>query len=84
MTDPARTVSLDGISYDVEQFSDQVKQAVNIYNTFAAQLQTEQLAVLKSQAAMQTLGAQIAGAIRKELDEKTAAAEKAAEEPKAE
>lgn len=76
----ARTITLDGISYDVAQFSEGVQQAVGIYNTFAAQLQAEQLAVLKTQSAMQGLGAQISAAVRKELDEKKAAVEKGATE----
>lgn len=77
--EPAKTITLDGISYDVAQFSEGVQQAVSIYNTFNAQLQAEQLAVLKTQSAMQGLGAQISAAVRKELDEKKAAAEKTAE-----
>lgn len=77
MTEQARTITLDGISYDVAQFSEQVQSAVGIYNTFSTQLQAEQIAVLKTQSAMQGLGAQIAQAVRKELDEKKAAAEAA-------
>lgn len=80
MNDQARTITLDGISYDVSQFSEGVQQAVAIYHTFSAQLQAEQLAVLKTQSAMQGLGNQISTTVRKELDEKKAAAEKAASE----
>ncbi len=75
MSEQARTITLDGISYDVAQFSEQVQQGVAVYNAIAAQLQGEQLAVIKSQAALQTLGSQLAQAVRKELDEKKAAAE---------
>lgn len=75
MTEQARTLTLDGISYDVAQFSEGVQQAVGIYNAIQAQLQTEQLAVIKSQAALQSLAGQITTAVRKELDEKKAAAE---------
>ena len=78
MSEQARTITLDGISYDVAQFSEQVQQGVAVYNAIAAQLQGEQLAVIKSQAALQTLGGQLAQAVRKELDEKKAAAEAAA------
>lgn len=76
----ARTITLDGIRYDVEQFSEGVQQAVSIYNTFSAQLQVEQLAVLKTQSALQGLGVQITAAVRKELEEKKAAIEKAGED----
>ena len=84
MTEQARTLTLDGISYDVAQFSEQVQQGVAIYNVIAADLQREQLAVVKSQAALQTLSAQLAQAVRKELDEKKAAAEGEPEAPAAE
>jgi hypothetical protein len=84
MTEQARTITLDGISYDVAQFSEGVQQAVGIYNVFAADLQKAQLDVVKNQAAMQSVGNQISAAVKKELDEKKAAAEAAAAEPAAE
>jgi hypothetical protein len=85
MTEQARTITLDGISYDVAQFSEGVQQAVGIYNVFAADLQKAQLEVVKNQAAMQSVGNQISAAVKKELDEKKAAAEAAAAaEPAAE
>lgn len=74
-----RTITLDGVTYEVASFSEGVQQAVTIYNTFSAELQKEQLAVVKTQAAIQNVGNQLAAAIRKELDDK-AAAEKAAAE----
>lgn len=67
-----RTITLDGETYDVATFSEGVQQAVGIYNTFASQLQVEQLAVLKTRSAMEGLSNQIAQAVRKELDEKAA------------
>jgi len=79
MSEP-RTITLDGISYDVAQFSEGVQSAVGIYNTFNAQLQVEQLAVMKTQAAMQGLSGQIVAAVRKELEEKRAKAEAASGE----
>lgn len=72
-----RTITLDGISYDVAQFSQGVQAAINVYNTFAADLQREQLAAMKTQAAMQTIGVQISEAVKKELAEKAAAAQEA-------
>ena len=76
MQDQARTITLDGISYDVGQFSQGVQNAIGIYNTFNADLQKEQMNVIKSQAAMQTVGAQIAEAVKAELAEKQAEATK--------
>jgi len=81
MAEQARTLTLDGVQYAVDQFSPGVQQAVEIYNGFAADLQKEQLAVLKTQSAMQSVGNQISGAVKKELDEKKAAAEAAAAAP---
>lgn len=72
-----RTITLDGISYDVAQFSQGVQSAIGVYNTYSADLQREQLAAMKTQAALQTIGAQIAEAVKKELAEKAAAAQEA-------
>jgi len=69
MTEQARTITLDGISYDIAQFSQGVQSAVGIYNALQADLQKEQLAVIKTQAAMQGIGAQIGEAVKKELAE---------------
>lgn len=73
MTEQARTITLDGVSYDVNQFSEGVQQAVVIYNTFNADLQKAQLEVVKTQAALQSIGSQITAAVRKELEAKNAA-----------
>lgn len=70
-----RTITLDGTSYDVDQFSQPVQQAVGIYNVFNGDLQKAQLEVIKLQAAMQQISAQIAEAVKKELEAKKAEAE---------
>lgn len=85
MADQAQTITLDGVSYALDQFSPQVQQAVDIYNAFQADLTKEQLAVIKTQAAVQNLGAQISEAVKKELADKAAkVAEGEAEAPAAE
>jgi hypothetical protein len=63
----AQTITLDGVTYEVTKFSQQVQQAIGIYNTFNSQLQGEQLAVLKTQAALQSIASQLTEAIKKEL-----------------
>lgn len=68
-----KTITLDGVSHDVTRFSQPVQNAISVYNTFNAQLQTEQLAVMKTQAALQSIGSQIAEAVKKELEEQSAA-----------
>lgn len=67
-----KTINLDGTQYDIDQFSPGVQQAVFIYNKFAAQLQDQQLEVMKTQAAIQQVGQQITEAVQKELAEKEA------------
>lgn len=85
MADQAQSITLDGISYAIDQFSPQVQQAVAIYNTFQADLAREQLAVIKTQSAVQSISGQIAEAVKKELAEKAAkAAGEAVEAPAAE
>lgn len=73
MTDQ-RTLTLDGVTHEVEKFSQGVQSAVNVYNAINADLQKEQMAVIKSQAALQAIGAQIAEAVKKELADMEAAA----------
>lgn len=67
----SNSITVDGIAYDVEQFSEGVQQAVSIYSRFQAQLGDEQLAVIKTQAALQTLNAQLTEAVKSELAAKT-------------
>lgn len=74
-----QTITLDGVQYPLDQFSQQVVQAVGIYNGFSADLHKEQLAVIKTQAALQHLGNQIAEAVKKELAAKEAANDTPAE-----
>lgn len=82
--DQARSITIDGISYDVAQFSQEVQQAVGIYNAIAADLQKNQLEVIKCQAALQQVGSQIGTAVKGELEKKAAEVKEAANAPKAE
>lgn len=70
-----QTMTIDGVQYEIEQFSQAVQQAVGIYNAFQADLQKQQLEVLKTQSALQNIGAQIVAAVKKELEENKAAEE---------
>lgn len=79
----SRTLTLDGATYDVASFSQQVQAAVSVYNTFQADLQREQLAVVKTQNALQAIGAQLTAAVKAELEAKKAT-ESADDEPVAE
>lgn len=68
----APSLTLDGVEHEVAQFSPAVQQAVTIYNSFNVDLQKAQLEVLKHQSAMQSIGTQIAEAVKKELAAKEA------------
>ena len=73
--DQSKTITVDGITYDLGQFSEGVQQATGIYNAIQADLNKHQLEVIKCQAALQNIGAQISGAVKKELEDKKKAAE---------
>jgi hypothetical protein len=64
---PARTIDVGGETYEVARFSQAIQQAVGIYNRFQTDLQEAQLEVVKTQAAMQAVGAQITEAVKIEL-----------------
>lgn len=71
--DQARSITVDGISYDIAQFSPEIQQAVTIYNAINADLQKAQLEVIKCQAAIQTVGSQIGEGVKLELAKKAEA-----------
>lgn len=62
-----KTITRDGTSYPVEQFSAEVQHLVAIYNKFQAQLPDLQLEVMKTQAAMNQLNEEIGKYVDKEL-----------------
>jgi hypothetical protein len=70
--DQPKTINLDGVSHEVDQFSPGVQQAVAIYNKFSLELQDQQLEVMKTQAALQQVGNQITEAVKAELAAKDA------------
>ena len=74
MDKATNTITLDGVQHNVADFSQSIQQAVGIYNTFNADLAKSQLEVIKNQSALQSVGAQIAEAVKKELAAKEAAA----------
>lgn len=79
MTTQTQTLTVDGITYAVDQFSQQVQSGVQMYSAFQADLQKAQLEVAKTQAAMAMLSGQIQEAVKAELAAKAADAKAAAE-----
>lgn len=78
MEQQKQTITLDGQAYELAQFSPAVQQAVGIYNAIGVDLQKAQLDVVKCQAAMQSISAQIGETVKKELADKAAASAVAA------
>ncbi len=68
-----RTITVDNVEYAVAQFSQEVQQAVSIYNAISLDLQKAQLEAMKCQAALQTVGSQITQAVKAELAAKAEA-----------
>lgn len=64
-------LSLDGASYDLESFSDEVKNGMAVFNAFTQDLQKEELAVIKTKAAMDTVRMQLVSQVTKEIKEKS-------------
>lgn len=71
--DKKNTITLDDNTYDVESFSQGIQHAVAIYNSINADLQKAQIDVIRNQAALQTIAAQLTEAVKKELAEKAEA-----------
>jgi hypothetical protein len=68
MTNETPTVTIDGITYNTSDFSEDIQRAIQIYNSIQADFAKEQLAVIKSQAALQAIGTQISEAVKKVIE----------------
>lgn len=66
------SINVDGENHEIKQFSPGIQQAVFLYNKFNAELQEQQIEVMKTQAALQQIGMQITEAVKIELAQKTA------------
>lgn len=64
MDQKSQTITVDGHTYELDSLPANIKQAVAIYNRFNNDLNEAQLAVIKCQAAVSTVGQQIAEAIK--------------------
>lgn len=60
------TITLDDVTYDLSEFSQDIRDAVKIYESFNMDL-------TKAQVALNSVSHQITQAVRKELAEKEAA-----------
>lgn len=65
-----KTITLDDVQYDLNEFSHAVQHLVAIHNKFSADLQDAQLEVIKNQAALKAAGDQLLEQVKIELLEK--------------
>lgn len=71
MSSPESTLlTVDGISYEMASFSDEVRNAMAVFETFAKDLQQEELKALKTRSAMDHIRMQIVTQVKKEVEEK--------------
>lgn len=63
------TLTIDGVEYQLDQFSDNVKRLIGIRDVWSAQLNDERLTVAKSETAIQSLDAQLTNLVKTELAE---------------
>jgi hypothetical protein len=62
-------IILDGVDYPLEQFSDNVKRLIGVRQVWQNQLEEERLNVAKSEAAIQSLDAQLTNLVKAELEQ---------------
>jgi hypothetical protein len=72
------TITIDGAEHAVAGFSDTVQRLVVIHTAWRNDLNTERLAVAKTEAAIRALDAELAQAVAKELAAAAAPAEEVA------
>ena len=72
------TITIDGTEHAVAGFSETVQRLVVIHTAWRNDLNTERLAVAKTEAAIRALDAELAQVVAKELAAKAAPAEEAA------
>lgn len=65
-------LTLDGVQYNIDEFSHSVAQLVTIYNRFMADLQDNQLELMKTQAAISQITAQLTEQMKLELEQRNA------------
>ena len=59
-----KLITVDGKAYEINKLSQEIQQAVGIYNLVSADLQKAQLEVVKCQAALSNIADSIANSIR--------------------
>jgi hypothetical protein len=69
-----QTITIDGIAYDMTQFSDEVKRSVAVYRVISEQMGGQRLELLKSEVTLNHVGNEITTKVKAELAAKAEAA----------
>lgn len=73
MTVPTPEIILDGVSYNLSNFSQTIQAMVNMRNRWEIELSQERAAVLKTESAIRSLDDQLSKIVTEELAAKAAA-----------
>lgn len=77
----AQEITLDGVTYSINNFSQSVQAMVNVRSRWESDLAEERAAVLKTESAIRALDVELAKTVQQELQKK---AENHAEKTEAE
>jgi uncharacterized coiled-coil protein SlyX len=67
-----QTITIDNQEFPISQFSEQVKNLIEIHTQWRNELTEERLAVAKTENALRALDSELAQTIAKELEEQAA------------
>lgn len=66
MSEEVKTITIDGVAYEIDKLSDKVKALITIYSEWGVELKTQRMVVAKSEAALRDLSREIITTIKAE------------------
>ena len=69
----AQEITLDGVTYSINNFSQSVQAMVNVRSRWESDLAEERAAVLKTESAIRALDVELAKTVQQELQQKAEA-----------
>ncbi|MEM2159640.1 MAG: hypothetical protein QXN55_01645 [Candidatus Nitrosotenuis sp.] len=75
MTEELKTLTIDGVEYQIADFSSKVQQLISIHQGWEADANAKRLEVAKVEAALRDLTREILSLVKSEIDAKNAPAE---------
>jgi hypothetical protein len=67
MTEPVKTLTIDGVEHEVSKFSEAVQNLVIIHSQWSTDLVKERMNVAKTEAALRGLDAELSKLVSEEL-----------------